>query len=248
MTASLLADPEALTWLEERDLAGFGRTVVAAPHPDDETLGCGGLIASLRAAGMEVAVVVLSDGTGSHPNSRAYPPDRLRALREAESLQALALLGVPREAVTFLRLRDRFVPHRDDPGFEAAVADCADATRSFAPATVLAPWRRDPHPDHRATFQIVRAAIAGLAPRSRLVEYPIWAWVSSDPADLPAAHEVVARRLDIRAHLDLKRRAVRTYRSQTTDLIADDPEGFRLADEFLAHFDRPYEVFLEERA
>ena len=89
--------------------------------------------------------------------------------------------------------------------------------------------------------------MAGLSPRPRLVEYPIWAWASSDPTDLPNAGEVVARRLDIRPHLDLKRRAVRTYRSQITDLIADDPEGFRLPDEFLAHFDRPYEVFIERR-
>ncbi len=242
---SLLSDPEALPWLSGDEAAAFGRTLIAAPHPDDEALGCAGLIATLRAADREVAVLVLSDGTGSHPSSRAYPPDRLRSLREAESRAAMAVLGVAEAAVGFLGLPDRFLPHPGGPEFPAAVEACAAAVQRFAPATVLTTWRRDPHPDHRACWHIVRAAAAALSPRPRILEYPIWVWASLDPADPPRRDEVGARRLDIRAHLDLKRRAIGAYRSQTTDLIDDDPLGFRLSSEFLAHFDRPYEVFLE---
>ncbi len=52
--------------------------VVVAPHPDDESLACGGLIADACRQGLRGKVVIVSDGVGSHPNSRAYPPDRLR--------------------------------------------------------------------------------------------------------------------------------------------------------------------------
>jgi LmbE family N-acetylglucosaminyl deacetylase len=51
--------------------------MVLAPHPDDETLGCGGLITELTAKGRPPVVVVVTDGTGSHPASRSYPPARL---------------------------------------------------------------------------------------------------------------------------------------------------------------------------
>jgi hypothetical protein len=51
-------------------------------------------------------------------------------------------------------------------------------------------------------------------------------------------------RLDTTRHLPAKRRAIAAHRSQTTDLIDDDPNGFRLPDEFLALFTRPFEVFL----
>ncbi len=45
--------------------------------------------------------------------------------------------------------------------------------------------------------------------------------------------------------LDRKRAAVPAHRSQTTDLIDDEPGGPRLAPEMLAHFEGPYEVYLE---
>ena len=51
-------------------------------------------------------------------------------------------------------------------------------------------------------------------------------------------------RLDIARHLPAKRRAIAAHRSQTTDLIADDPAGFRMPPAFRALFDQPFEVFL----
>ena len=51
--------------------------IVVAPHPDDESLACGGLIADACRQGLRGKVVIVSDGAGSHPNSKAYPPDRL---------------------------------------------------------------------------------------------------------------------------------------------------------------------------
>ena len=62
-------------WLED-----WGATLVAAPHPDDESIGGGGLIAMLRERGVAVNVVRVSDGTISLPNSIAWPSAR-RALR-----------------------------------------------------------------------------------------------------------------------------------------------------------------------
>jgi LmbE family N-acetylglucosaminyl deacetylase len=55
--------------------------VVIAPHPDDESLACGGLLALASCEGVRAAIVVVSDGAGSHPGSRAWPPARLAALR-----------------------------------------------------------------------------------------------------------------------------------------------------------------------
>ena len=68
--------------------------IVVAPHPDDESLACGGLIADACRQGLRGKVVIVSDGAGSHPNSKAYPPDRLRSLREEEARRAAAELGL----------------------------------------------------------------------------------------------------------------------------------------------------------
>ena len=55
-------------------------------------------------------LVVVSDGIGSHPNSRRYPPAALRDLREAETRAAASHLGLASEAIVFLRLPDTKVP------------------------------------------------------------------------------------------------------------------------------------------
>ena len=56
------------------EITGNRCALILAPHPDDESLGCGGLIAEACARGRPPAVIIVSDGTGSHPLSREYPP------------------------------------------------------------------------------------------------------------------------------------------------------------------------------
>ena len=112
----LLANPESLPL---RDLGAIDRqrVVVVAPHPDDETLGCGGAISLLIAKGYQVKVLIVSDGTGSHPNSQKYPALALQAIRSQETIAALAILGVKPEAITFLRLKDGCGTNSDFPQF-----------------------------------------------------------------------------------------------------------------------------------
>ena len=58
--------------------------------------------------------------------------------------------------------------------------------------TLLAPWRQDPHTDHRAAGRAARQAAHRTD--SQLLEYPIWAWHQLLPADLPCER---ALRLDL---------------------------------------------------
>jgi LmbE family N-acetylglucosaminyl deacetylase len=225
--------------------ASLGATVVIAPHPDDESLGCGGLLALLRRAGQAVSTVLVSDGTMSHPNSRRFPAPARRALREAELRAALHILGVNASQTLHLGLPDGAVPTADAPGFEAAVARLRACLHARQPDTVLVPWRRDPHPDHRATSQLVRAAVQVLPAAPRLVEYVVWAWERAAAADLPQPGEVRGWQLDISSVLDQKQRAIAAHRSQLEPIIDDDPSGFQLSAAMLAHFAQPVEVYLE---
>lgn len=240
----LLLNPDDLPLLPVATLA-HGSTLVIAPHPDDESLGCGGAIALLRRLGCIVRVLVISDGTLSHPRSRRYPTHALQTLREQETSCAVTKLGVEPEAVTFLRLKDGSLPFKGVAGFDEAVNQCCAYLSVFTPATVILPWRRDPHPDHRASWGLISTATAKLNLSPRLVEYPIWDWDPTQRGDTPASSEITAWRLDISAVLPQKMQAIAAHRSQTTDLIDDDPEGFRLTPEMLANFTRPWELYLE---
>ena len=62
-----------------------GPVLVIAPHPDDETLGCGGLIAASVRAGHRVHTVFVTEGGASHPACRSWTRPERAAQREAEA-------------------------------------------------------------------------------------------------------------------------------------------------------------------
>lgn len=240
--ADYLALAAKLPEIELGRLTGGQGVVVVAPHPDDESLGCGGLIAACCAHKIAVRLVVLSDGTGSHPNSQSYPAARLCTVRESEVKAAASMLGLPEPAITCLRLRDGSVPVAG-PLFARAAAVIRDTAIEIGAASVVVTWRHDPHCDHQAAFAIAQEAMAGLT-GVRLLAYPIWGW------DLPAdamLDESAPKggSLAIGPYLDRKRAAIGAHRSQISALIDDDPAGFRLAPEMLARFDRAHEIFIE---
>ncbi len=244
---SLLADPLALPLTPAASVITWGRTLVIAPHPDDESLGCGGAIALLRQHGCPVRALVISDGTRSHPNSKKYPVPRLRAVREAEAHAALDILGVEPDETVFLRYGDCAVPFPEDAHFEEAVNRCVEQIKGFQAQTVLVPWRRDPHCDHRAAWQIVHAAVEQMSNKPRVLEYPIWVWELAERDDAPMSDEMAAWRLDISTVVARKQDAIKGHVSQITDMIDDDPKGFRLMPEVLAHFAEPWEIYMEGR-
>ena len=229
-------------------VASLGSTVVVAPHPDDEALGCGGLLALLAQADQSVAAVLVSDGTKSHPGSTVFSAPARRAVRVAEFLHSLTILGIDEAAPLLLDLPDGQVPaSADAPEFTNGVDQLRAFLERRQAATVLVPWRRDPHPDHRATAQLVQAALAGMAHVPRRLEYVVWAWERAAPADLPTeADVVVGFRVNINAVVTQKQRAIAAHRSQVAPgVFTDDPNGFLLSADMLARFAGPYEVFFE---
>ena len=219
--------------------------IVIAPHPDDESLACGGLIADACRQGVRGKVVIVSDGAGSHPNSRAYPPDRLASLREEEARQAGFELGLKPEEMLFLGVPDRLVPYEGEEA-EAAIGVIADCVREVGAGSLFVSWRHDPHCDHEASYQIAREVQRRVG-KVRLFEYVVWGHT------LPSSTEVDPIRSGFRISveheaMEKKRRAIAAHRSQTTALIDDDPGGFLFSQIDLAHFDLPYEFFLESDA
>lgn len=223
-------------------LTGGFPFVILSPHPDDETLGAGGLIAQACAADLPVHVVVLTDGSGSHPRSTLYPRDRLVSLRRAEVETAASILGLAPERVRHLGLVDTQAP-TSGPMFDAAVARIVDDIKACGARSLFVTWECDPHCDHEAAAAIAKAARAVL-PDIRLWAYPIWGWHLDRLSEVrqPPPSGV---RIDIAKELQTKRAAIAAHASQMTDMISDDPEGFRFTEAAMAPFLTPFEYFIE---
>jgi LmbE family N-acetylglucosaminyl deacetylase len=225
-------DPMRTTSME-RLVPDGARAVVVAPHPDDEVLAVGGLLAQLARRGSAIRVIAVTDGTASHRGSRDWPVERLERERPRESREALQRLGVDVEPV---RLG---LPDAGLRGLETLLADRL-LTLFERDDVVFTTWRGDGHPDHEATGHA--SAFAAARRGARLVEVPVWAWHWAAPGDrrLPW---VRARRLDLDAPARRRKQsALRAFASQLEpDASTGRPAILRATT--LARAARPFEVF-----
>ncbi|HEX8847936.1 MAG TPA: PIG-L family deacetylase [Gemmatimonadaceae bacterium] len=176
------------------------RILVIAPHPDDETIGAGGLLLRHRGvAQVHLLNVFTGDGGGrledgewsSTPEYRS----RLVARRREELREAATRLGVA--SIHHLELPDGTT--EPDPRHARRVRELLEA---IDPDVVLLPWMLDAQPDHRLTNVLYASAAAG---RGALVlAYEVW-------SQLPRPNAA----LDISEQLDEKLEIVRLFRTQT---------------------------------
>lgn len=205
--------------------------VVLAPHPDDESLGCGGLVALKRELGVPVTVVFMTDGAGSHPTF--VDAVELADRRRQEALTACTRLGVDADSTHFLDIPDGHLA----ACFDEAVV-CLTPILAAAGATQLVlPHPAEPPTDHEATFRIAEHCVARSTADYEALLYPVWLWDQwpfTNPLSAPRArsstravvrsavdHRLglglarsLGRRLDVAAVLERKRAALDAHASQ----------------------------------
>jgi LmbE family N-acetylglucosaminyl deacetylase len=238
------AGTDERTWLASRCLAELppvqitlpGRLVVVAPHPDDEVLGAGGLLQSMRHLGVELEVIAVTDGEGSHPVAHSSGVD-IASTRALESAIALDRLGCGGVRVTRLGLPDGQVASEISRLTEA-LSDL------LGPDDLcLTPWRFDGHPDHDATGEATVAAAC--ATHTPILEYLVWTWHWATPDDSVVPWRN-CRRFDLdSAQSARKSFATDAFTSQISRRDTEPEEGPVLTDAVLQRFRRPFEVFIE---
>jgi LmbE family N-acetylglucosaminyl deacetylase len=168
--------------------------LVVAPHPDDESIGCGGAIDVHRNEGADVTVVWLTSGeAGAGLSSRAEAV----ALREAEALRASDILGV--RDVLFQRLPDGMLTDNIDEATE----QLAGIISRLRPHTVYAPHAGEDHPDHTAASVATARAVASCGGVAEVWAYEVWT---------PLSWFDTVRPID--DSMERKLRAIRCYESQ----------------------------------
>lgn len=200
--------------------------LVIAPHPDDETLGAGGLIAAERSRGVDVTVAAVTDGE----NAYTGVPD-LAERRRREQLCALRHLGVENEKVFRFDLPDGGVESREEELLERLLPLVSEATH------VVAPWEWDFHADHKACGRAAKRA-ANMRGAS-LTWYFFWTWHFGEVKQLAG---LALRRFALTPELlHLKAKALSCHRTQ---LVREDGGAEAvLPGRLLGPARRPFEIF-----
>ncbi len=203
-----------------------GPVLVIAPHPDDETVGCGAAISRFCAEGRKVRVVIVTDGRAS-TKSAIISPDALAGIRHEEALRASAKLGLSEKEVFFLDYPDSHVVNFRNEIYK----DIALHTKQFAPAIIFSPHPFDEHSDHRATACIIEQLQDEGKIDALVFQYPIWYSIIYWPYGVlrcltcfPLYNR--CRRLCAKDFLAKKKDALSQYRSQFENITGEKSWSF----------------------
>jgi LmbE family N-acetylglucosaminyl deacetylase len=229
--------------------------IVFSPHPDDETLGCGGTIIKKKKAGANVKIIFITDGSLSHPH--LISAKKMKSIRAKEAVAASRILGVEEKDVFFLEFEDTKLSKKKN----SVIPKVIEILLHEEPDEVFIPYHRDTHPDHIATNETVLSALQNYGKKVIIYEYPIWIWrywpwvYTSLETSGPWINNLISGfyllrdfqcSIYIADYLDQKCAALVQYKSQMTRLIPD-PNWWTLNDisngEFLKCFFQDHEIF-----
>jgi LmbE family N-acetylglucosaminyl deacetylase len=134
------------------------RLLCVLAHPDDESLGMGGVLARYAAEGVETHLVTATSGERGWPGDpQEHPGERqLARMREAELRAAAEILGI--RGLTLLRAPDGGLASAPS---DAVIAEITHAIRRVRPQVVVTfgPDGATGHPDHVAICQLTTGAL-----------------------------------------------------------------------------------------
>lgn len=192
-----------------------------APHPDDETLGCGGTIARAVFGESKITIVIATDGQKGGRFPASFTATERAAVRRSEAIHAAQTLSLADTDLIFLNYGDSELAKEEDH----LTATLKSLFREHDPEMVFTTAAVDPHPDHAALGRATRRALAGSS--CHLFEYFIGGWVAPVDAlrtwrtNRTAPLSPFSVKRPVRVHcskfLSAKRSAIGCFRSQLTE-------------------------------
>lgn len=145
-----------------------GTTVFVAPHPDDEVIGCGGLIQRLLKQGGELHIVIMTAGEGSHQNCCNTPKEQIKEVRRRLCTDIDTSLGLDGQQIHMFGYPDGGIQteHEETMRLQTLI-------NKIKPDVIFVPHWGEGWPDHVNTRQIIRN-IANH--HTTIYEYCVWMW------------------------------------------------------------------------
>jgi LmbE family N-acetylglucosaminyl deacetylase len=150
-------------------LTGLTNALVLVPHPDDESIGCGGTLLALTRAGVVCDAVFMTCGELSYVPLPGEAFDRSIAIasKKRRAAEAAQILGL--NSMTFLEAEDGLL-HESPEHVQTLV----EKIKSTGCQRILCPWVHDAHPDHAVTFRMLQLALRQIKNDVEIWLYEVW--------------------------------------------------------------------------
>ncbi len=180
------------------------KILVISPHPDDESIGCGGTICKHIAEGDRVEVIFLTSGEkGGHGRSE----EETIFLREQEAISAGKILQL--SDINFWRQPDgRFQAN------ENCIERIVEKIKNYSPSVIYVPHEDEQHPDHKAAATLVTLALKKFA--DDVYKPIVWMYEVWTPI------QQIDHIVDISEYIAIKQKAIQAYHSQCSVLKFDE--------------------------
>jgi LmbE family N-acetylglucosaminyl deacetylase len=188
------------------------RVIVFSPHPDDDVLGCGGILARHVMDGDTVKIVYMTDGRHCEfrttfldklfsimHHNRFPSPEELIEIRKEEAIAASKELGIPKENLVFLGYEDRSLSNN----LETATEKVTQILQLVSPHLIYIPHKNETHVDHIATYNMLKNALGAYSSEILIRQYQVWV-----PLHEP---DIIFNLKDV---INIKRKAVLRHKSQ----------------------------------
>lgn len=144
--------------------------IIIAPHPDDEIIGCAGLMQRALKEGKQVDVVILSGGEKSHSGCCHIDEKTLVEARRNLSRQAAQVVGLPLEQLHFLNYPDGGITYN-----HAETNRLKKLITEIKPTALFIPHKGEGWSDHVEAGRIIKK-LTGDCTDIQLYEYCVWFW------------------------------------------------------------------------
>lgn len=144
--------------------------LIVAPHPDDEAIGCGGMIQRLSSEGKNVHIAIMSNGEAAHRNCCNLESETIIWNRRELTKKAAGILGLSVDRIWYLDYPDSAIAWD-----HSATDRLEELLERIKPDTVFIPHLGEGWSDHLAAGKIVKRLLAG-RPETKIFSYCIWFW------------------------------------------------------------------------
>jgi len=225
------------------------KIIIFTPHPDDETLGCGGTIVKKVKEGYEVNIVVMTDGRYAFStllNININPtPDKLKEMRKKELIKAMNILGVLEKNIIFLDYIDGTL-NKNESEVEEIIINILNKNR---PDEIYFTYEKDFNLDHRAANKIIKKAIEKSGLSITKYKYSITQIYDNFGPLVDSFFNLFKNNLiyvDISDILPLKREAFEEYKSQIS-IISNLQKEPLLTTRIIKKHLKKYEIYYKDK-